>query len=71
MGRGLVSRNDAQPADADKLMDRGEPAEQRIVINDYMAGLGRYKPGDKVEVMVRRDGKEATLEVTLGSRPSE
>jgi hypothetical protein len=40
-------------------------------INDYMAGLGRYKPGDKVEVVVQRDGKETTLTVTLGSRPSE
>src|SRR5262249_13878000 len=40
-------------------------------INDYMESLSRHKPGDEVEVLVKRDGKETTLKVTLGARPSE
>lgn len=40
-------------------------------IYDYTESLGRYKPDDRVEVVVRRDGKEVTLPVTLGERPSE
>jgi hypothetical protein len=38
-------------------------------IYDYTESLGRYKPGDTVEVVVRRDGKEVTLKVVLGRRP--
>jgi hypothetical protein len=34
-------------------------------IYDYMESLKGYKPGDKVEVVVRRDGKEITLPVSL------
>ncbi len=40
-------------------------------IYDYTENLGRYKPGDTVEIIVKRDGKETTLRVTLGRRPSE
>lgn len=39
-------------------------------IYDYTESLGRYKPGDTVDVVVRRDGKEVTLKVTLGKRTS-
>ena len=35
-------------------------------IYDYTESLGRYKPGDTVEVVVKRDGKDMTLKVTLG-----
>jgi len=38
-------------------------------IYDYTDSLGRNKPGDMVEIVVKRDGKEVTLSVTLGSRP--
>jgi hypothetical protein len=38
-------------------------------IYDYTDSLGRSKPGDKVEIVVKRDGKDVTLTVTLGSRP--
>ena len=38
-------------------------------IYDYTDSLGRSKPGDKVEVVVKRDGKDVTLSVTLGTRP--
>jgi hypothetical protein len=40
-------------------------------IYDYTESLGHYKPEDKVEVVVRRDGKDVTLQVTLGKRPNE
>jgi len=35
-------------------------------IYDYMESLGKYKPGDQVEVVVKRDGKDVTLKVSLG-----
>ncbi|WP_240906916.1 M28 family peptidase [Paludisphaera rhizosphaerae] len=34
-------------------------------IYDYMESLGRYKPGEKVDVLVKRDGKELKLPVEL------
>jgi acetylornithine deacetylase/succinyl-diaminopimelate desuccinylase-like protein len=40
-------------------------------IYDYTESLGRYKPGDTVEVVVKRDSKDVTLKVTLGQKPSE
>lgn len=40
-------------------------------IQDYMENLSRSKPGDEVELVVVRGGKETTLKVTLGKRPSE
>ncbi len=39
-------------------------------IYDYTDSLGRRKPGDTVEIAVKRDGKDVTLKVTLGSRPA-
>jgi hypothetical protein len=35
-------------------------------IYDYMESLKGYKPGQRVEVVVRREGKELTLSVDLG-----
>jgi hypothetical protein len=35
-------------------------------IYDYMESLGKYKPGDQVEVIVKRDGMDVTLKVDLG-----
>lgn len=37
-------------------------------IYDYMETLGAHKPGEEVDVVVRRDGKETTLRVKLGTR---
>jgi len=34
-------------------------------IYDYMESLGRYKPGDVVDVQIKRDGKDVTLPVSL------
>jgi C-terminal processing protease CtpA/Prc len=36
-------------------------------IYDYMESLKGFKPGDKVEVVVRRDGAEVKLQVDLGA----
>jgi len=38
-------------------------------IYDYTESLGRFKPDDTVEVVVKRDNKDVTLKVTLGRRP--
>ena len=38
-------------------------------IYDYTDALAGSKPGDKVDVVVKRDGKDVTLKVILGSRP--
>ena len=38
-------------------------------IYDFMETLGAHKPGDEVDVVVQRDGKEVKLRVKLGSRP--
>jgi hypothetical protein len=40
-------------------------------IYDYMESMNKHKPGDKVEVVVKRGGKDVTFQVTLGSRPRE
>ncbi|MFI5455590.1 MAG: M20/M25/M40 family metallo-hydrolase [Isosphaerales bacterium] len=37
-------------------------------LSDYTETLFRHRPGDKVGVVVKRDGKEIELHVTLGSR---
>jgi len=40
-------------------------------IYDYTDNLGRARPGDVVDVVVKRDGKDVTLKVTIGSRPGQ
>ncbi len=37
-------------------------------IYDYMYGMGEYKPGDEVEIVVLRNNEKVTLKVVLGSR---
>lgn len=37
-------------------------------IEAWMGMLGNHKPGDKIKIGVKRDGKELTLDVTLQSR---
>lgn len=37
-------------------------------IYDFMETLSAHKPGDEVDVVVQRDGKEVTLHVKLGTR---
>jgi membrane-associated protease RseP (regulator of RpoE activity) len=45
----------------------GQPVED---LESYMDALSRRKPGDMVEVVVLREGKETTLKATLGTRAS-
>jgi Peptidase family M28/PDZ domain/PA domain len=57
---------------ADKAGLKGNDSIIRIggkpiaTIYDYMESMKGYKPGDKVEVVVRRDGAEVKLQVNLG-----
>jgi Peptidase family M28/PDZ domain len=39
-------------------------------IYDYTYALGERKPGDKVTVVVKREGAEVSLELSLAARPS-
>ncbi len=39
-------------------------------IYDYTYALGEKKPGDRVVLVVKREGKDVSLDVTLGSRPN-
>ncbi len=56
---------------------RRRPAGRRLVrwdgqkiadIRDWMGKLAEHEPGDVVNVGVKRDGEEITLEVTLRGR---
>ena len=38
-------------------------------IESYMAAMAGSKPGDEVEIIVKRGGKETTAKAKLGSRP--
>ncbi|MDB5351898.1 MAG: putative aminopeptidase [Planctomycetota bacterium] len=38
-------------------------------IEGYMAAMSGNKPGDEVDIVVKRDGKETTLKAKLGARP--
>jgi Zn-dependent M28 family amino/carboxypeptidase len=38
-------------------------------LEDYMAAMQEKKPGDSVEIVVKRDGKSVTLKAILGDRP--
>ena len=35
-------------------------------LDDFDSALRKYKGGDRVPVVVKRDGKEVTLQITLG-----
>lgn len=37
-------------------------------IYDYTAALGEYKPGDEVEVVLKRNGEEITVKIVLGKK---
>ena len=39
-------------------------------LDSYMAAMGKHKPGEVVDVVVRRNDKDVTLKVTLGSSGS-
>ena len=39
-------------------------------IYDYMESMKRYKPGDKVEVVVKRDGKDVSFRSISPAQPA-
>jgi hypothetical protein len=42
-----------------------------VTIYDFMESLGQHKPGETLEVVVKRGGMNVKLSVKLGSRPRE
>jgi Zn-dependent M28 family amino/carboxypeptidase len=52
----------------DVLVRFGEKEIRNVY--DYTYALADRKPGDHVTIVVKRDGKDVSLEVVLGSRPS-
>jgi S1-C subfamily serine protease len=54
-GDTIVSVNKVAPKDRD----------------DLVKTVGQHKPGDKLTVVIKRDGKEQTFVVTLAERPQE
>ena len=55
--------------DGDRIVRCGSKAVGTIY--DYMETMTQFKPGDKLEVVVVRDGKEVKLQVNLAGRPSQ
>ncbi len=55
--------------DGDRIVRCGSKAVGTIY--DYMESMTQLKPGDKLDVVVIRDGKEVKLQATLGGRPAE
>lgn len=46
----------------------GESLRDEVTLSDL---IGRYEPGDEVEMVVWRDGRERHITVTLGSNPND
>jgi hypothetical protein len=55
--------------DGDRIVSCGSKAVSTIY--DYMEIMKQYKPGDRLQVVVVRDGKEVKLDVSLDTRPKE
>jgi len=49
------------------LKIQGQPIKN---VEQFLDGVAARKPGEKISVQVRRDGKEQTLDATLGERPA-
>lgn len=70
-GYGISGVTKASPADkaglkgGDLIIKLGGSTVTNL--DDFDAALRRFKAGDKVPVIVKRDGKEVTLTVTLGA----
>jgi S1-C subfamily serine protease len=54
-----------QPGDVITAIDDSRVA----TVEDLLGALRRHKPGDRVSVTIVRDGRESTVEVTLGDFP--
>jgi hypothetical protein len=73
-GEGLAITGAVKDGPADKAGLRAGDViiglgESKITgIEDFDSALRKFKPGDRVKVIVRREGKEVELEVQLGKR---
>lgn len=69
----LAGTSDGSPAEKAGLKGGdviiGFAGKPIATIYDYTNSLAKTKPGDLVEIKVKRDGKELTLKAKLGSRP--
>jgi PDZ domain-containing protein len=71
---GVTSVSDKSPAkgvlkDDDRILSVG--GEPVATMERMSAVLGKHKPGDVVDVVFLRDGKQQTSAVTLASRPDD
>ncbi len=53
--------------DGDRIVRCG--SKQIGTIYEYMESMTQYKPGDQLEIVVVRDGKQVKLQATLAGRP--
>ena len=70
-GYGISGVTKASPAEkgglkgGDVIVKLGDTKVANL--DDFDAALRKFKAGDKVPVVVKRDGKDVTLTVTLGA----
>ncbi len=55
--------------DGDRIVAAGDQAVKTF--DDLRKAVASHKPGDKLTLKVMRDGKEETVNVTLGKQPAE
>jgi hypothetical protein len=74
-GMRIVGVREGSPADKGGLKGGDVIVEfagkQVGTIYDFMESMNQHKPGETVDVTVKREGEKRKLSVTLGSRPSE
>jgi S1-C subfamily serine protease len=73
---GLRAGNDQRAVDGNQVALGGDVIQavdgRRVnTSDDLAAAIGDHKPGDKVQLQIRRNGKPQTLTVTLGTQPSQ
>jgi S1-C subfamily serine protease len=72
---GIQGAEDAPDADAARLAPGGDvivaiDGEPVAGMDELIAAIDGYEPGDEVTLEILRDGAEETVEVQLGDRPS-
>ena len=55
--------------DGDRIVRCG--SKEVGTIYDYMESMTHFKPGDQLDVVIVREGKEIKLQVNLAARPPE
>jgi S1-C subfamily serine protease len=71
----IISALPESPAEKAKLQENdvivkvGDTAHESL--QDFVKDIADRKPGDKVTLLILRDGKEIKVEIKLGKRPVE